>query len=50
MNLLFYHDVHVYEVFILFFEKAHLYQVPPLKGPHQTAVESTGKLGKYVIE
>ena len=41
MYSLFKHDVHVYEVFVFFFEKAHLNQVPSLKGPHQTAVEST---------
>ena len=34
MYSLFHHDVHVNEVFILFFEEAHLNQVPPLKGPH----------------
>ena len=46
ISLLFHHDVHVYEVFVLLFEKPHLNQMPPLKGPHETAVKSRSKLGE----
>ena len=46
MYSLSHHHIRVNEVFVFFCEEAHLNQVPPLKGPRQTAVESAWKQDK----